>query len=504
MSLILTKSTAGHPASYVNRFKNTFEIKANAEIAVHEVVINRSKKFVVGTNARLYVRHGDAANVNLWNTPQVVRLLTGTYDPTEMAAHLQLQLNTYDSHPQWQGGWTCAATQVSGEFAKFTITANQKPAENSTIPTAANLKLLFGTKPGDGKVVYEPSDGTLTANSSLGTFSYAKGETPISLNSGEFVVKIVTGTDIITVGLSCLPNAVTASYFVTIDNVTGFISLFHTLSRETGKPYIQPIDYGDLQMVDSTNDHVKFKVENDIVTVSIGTAANPDSVVLSNSMVAVNNVTYAMYPYIQIRSSSVIQLISFKSNLMFTKHATSRQQVYNNHLTNNALIFATLQLGNLATRQGVSSGYLSSATSIIVNPVPSWGITDANMAEELGFDDATVTATNSTTSKEDFVSNNVPDRSGSDEIMYVRLTGLTFASHNGVSGGPSRILQPLARFTDNKTFGRMHFIPPERTYLKLNNPVKLTVQEIQIDLVNSNEQIVADLLDYTFVSLHIK
>ena len=74
MSLILTKSTAGHPASYVNRFKNTFEIKANAEIAVHEVVINRSKKFVVGTNARLYVRHGDAANVNLWNTPQVVRL----------------------------------------------------------------------------------------------------------------------------------------------------------------------------------------------------------------------------------------------------------------------------------------------------------------------------------------------------------------------------------------------------------------------------------------------
>ena len=189
---------------------------------------------------------------------------------------------------------------------------------------------------------------------------------------------------------------------------------------------------------------------------------------------------------------------------MFTKHATSRQQVYNNHLTNNALIFATLQLGNLATRQGVSSGYLSSATSIIVNPVPSWGITDANMAEELGFDDATVTATNSTTSKEDFVSNNVPDRSGSDEIMYVRLTGLTFASHNGVSGGPSRILQPLARFTDNKTFGRMHFIPPERTYLKLNNPVKLTVQEIQIDLVNSNEQIVADLLDYTFVSLHIK
>ena len=31
------------------------------------------------------------------------------------------------------------------------------------------------------------------------------------------------------------------------------------------------------------------------------------------------------------------------------------------------------------------------------------------------------------------------------------------------------IIQRLARFTDNKTFGRMHFVPPERTYLKLHN-----------------------------------
>ena len=131
-------------------------------------------------------------------------------------------------------------------------------------------------------------------------------------------------------------------------------------------------------------------------------------------------------------------------------------------------------------------------------------LTAATTPEELGVDDAYVTPSTVAGATETFLSNNVPDRSGSDEIMYVRLTGLTFASHNGVSGGPSRILQPLARFTDNKTFGRMHFIPPERTYLKLNNPVKLTVQEIQIDLVNSNEQIVADLLDYTFVSLHIK
>ena len=50
MSLILTQSNSApgsNPASYVNRFKNTFEIKANAEIAVQEVVLNRQGKFEV-------------------------------------------------------------------------------------------------------------------------------------------------------------------------------------------------------------------------------------------------------------------------------------------------------------------------------------------------------------------------------------------------------------------------------------------------------------------------
>ena len=47
MSLILTQSDStpgSNPASYVNRFKNTFQIKANAEIAVQEVVLNRTAR----------------------------------------------------------------------------------------------------------------------------------------------------------------------------------------------------------------------------------------------------------------------------------------------------------------------------------------------------------------------------------------------------------------------------------------------------------------------------
>ena len=93
---------------------------------------------------------------------------------------------------------------------------------------------------------------------------------------------------------------------------------------------------------------------------------------------------------------------------------------------------------------------------------------------------------------------------GADGLLYVRLTGLTFQSQNGAIHGPSRIIQPLARFTDNRTYGRMHFVPPERTYLKLHNPAPLTVQEVQVDIVNADETIATDLQETTYVSLHVR
>ena len=50
----------------------------------------------------------------------------------------------------------------------------------------------------------------------------------------------------------------------------------------------------------------------------------------------------------------------------------------------------------------------------------------------------------------------------------------------------------------------MHFVPPERTYLKLHNPHKLMVQEIQIDIVNADETIATDLQAITYVTLHVR
>ena len=247
-------------------------------------------------------------------------------------------------------------------------------------------------------------------------------------------------------------------------------------------------------------------VENDIVKVYMGTAADQKKTLIIDDMLPVCTRTYALYPFIQMRDSSEAQFVTYTPIQSFDPQASVFQLNDGNarRNVNEALEAATdnYQSAESSLRKELAANLLVSSTSLIVNPYNAY-TWDANMAEELGFDTANVTPSTTVTDTETFISDYVPDRS-SDEIMYVRLTGLTFASHNGVTGGPSRILQPLARFTDNKTFGRMHFVPPQRTYLKLHNPSKLTVQEVQVDIVNSNEQVVGDLLDYTFVSLHTK
>ena len=75
---------------------------------------------------------------------------------------------------------------------------------------------------------------------------------------------------------------------------------------------------------------------------------------------------------------------------------------------------------------------------------------------------------------------------------------------HALEAGSTIVGSCLTRFTDNKTHGRMHFVPPERTYLKLHNPNKLTVQEMQVDIVNSDEKVVKDLQAHTYVALHIR
>ena len=185
MSLILTQSDStpgSNPASYVNRFKNTFQIKANAEIAVQEVVLNRMGRFVVHQGARVFIRHG----ADDFHTPLRVSLAAGTYTPDELATHMEAQLNAYDSHPQFQGGWKCNSVYNGVVFQSFNIHVEQKvKVAASGPPTSTDVKTLNAT-------YTEATGELLTSHTSYGQISM---NPPISANTGELVVSF-TETDV--------------------------------------------------------------------------------------------------------------------------------------------------------------------------------------------------------------------------------------------------------------------------------------------------------------------
>ena len=55
---------------------------------------------------------------------------------------------------------------------------------------------------------------------------------------------------------------------------------------------------GTVLQVSATDDHITFKVENDIVKVFLGTAANPKKTLISDEMLPVSTRTHALFPSI--------------------------------------------------------------------------------------------------------------------------------------------------------------------------------------------------------------
>jgi len=63
----------------------------------------------------------------------------------------------------------------------------------------------------------------------------------------------------------------------------------------------------------------------------------------------------------------------------------------------------------------------------------------------------------------------------------------------------------LPKFSnEGKQFGDLYFSPGEKTYIKLHNTHRETINQLSIDIVGRNEQIVQDLTGATIVVLHIR
>jgi hypothetical protein len=91
-----------------------------------------------------------------------------------------------------------------------------------------------------------------------------------------------------------------------------------------------------------------------------------------------------------------------------------------------------------------------------------------------------------------------------EKNMYVRLGNLPVRTFNGVSHSQSQIVGTIPRFSDDQTTGQLFYEPQNLMYLKLNNPRELHLNQLSVEIVNSDETPATDLEDFTAVHFHIK
>ena len=102
-----------------------------------------------------------------------------------------------------------------------------------------------------------------------------------------------------------------------------------------------------------------------------------------------------------------------------------------------------------------------------------------------------------------FVPDQTPQLVGGS--LFVRVPNLEQTSYNGATNSISKILYHIPAFdTSGRNSGPLFHAPNEKTYVKLNNPERLTIPEISLDLVNRQERITNSLIDNTTICLHIR
>jgi hypothetical protein len=93
----------------------------------------------------------------------------------------------------------------------------------------------------------------------------------------------------------------------------------------------------------------------------------------------------------------------------------------------------------------------------------------------------------------------------STNSVFVRLDNYSQLSFNAQTGSPSKILYHLPRFTNSgEEFGGLYFEPTERTYVKLNNPNVISINDFSLSLCNPDETLSTNLTGKTIIMLHFR
>lgn len=93
----------------------------------------------------------------------------------------------------------------------------------------------------------------------------------------------------------------------------------------------------------------------------------------------------------------------------------------------------------------------------------------------------------------------------SSHTCFIRCPTLTHQSLNMAKELPSKILYHIPRFSNSgKEFGNLFYEPHEKTYLKLMNTEELKLNEMRVDIVNTDETLCEDLAGQTTICLHFR
>lgn len=90
--------------------------------------------------------------------------------------------------------------------------------------------------------------------------------------------------------------------------------------------------------------------------------------------------------------------------------------------------------------------------------------------------------------------------------LFVRLNNLPVKSFNAGQSRRSQIIYSAPRFSTgtDQSVGALFFECPEKTYISLDNPNEISLNTIDIDIVNENETLADDLLGKSVCVLHFR
>jgi hypothetical protein len=91
--------------------------------------------------------------------------------------------------------------------------------------------------------------------------------------------------------------------------------------------------------------------------------------------------------------------------------------------------------------------------------------------------------------------------------LFIRVPQLTHQSYNFGKGIPSKIIGQLPHWSAAggvREGGERYWEPSNLTYLDLNNPADMNINDLTIEIVDKTEEVVTDLTGSTTIVLHIK